>query len=79
VAGFFVAAGFCAHGIAGAGGVGRVVAGWVLDGDPGLDLRHMDVRRFGPEYDDPGLTLARVQDNYEHYYDLRPAAGQVHR
>ena len=32
----------------------------------------MDVRRFGPEYADPALTLARVQDNYEHYYDLRP-------
>jgi 4-methylaminobutanoate oxidase (formaldehyde-forming) len=72
VGGFFVAAGFCAHGIAGAGGVGRVMAAWILDGDPGLDLAHMDVRRFGPEYADPGLTLARVQDNYEHYYDLRP-------
>ena len=73
VPGFFVAAGFCAHGIAGAGGVGRVMAAWILDGDPGLDLSHMDVRRFGPEYTDPGLTLARVRDNYEHYYDLRPA------
>jgi glycine/D-amino acid oxidase-like deaminating enzyme len=73
VPGFFVAAGFCAHGIAGAGGVGRVVAAWVLDGDPGLDLAHMDVRRFGPEFADPGHTLARVRHNYEHYYDLRPA------
>jgi glycine/D-amino acid oxidase-like deaminating enzyme len=73
VGGFFVAAGFCAHGIAGAGGVGRVMAAWVLDGDPGLDLAHMDVRRFGPEYRDPGLTLARVTANYESYYDLRPA------
>ena len=73
VGGFLVAAGFCAHGIAGAGGVGRVMAAWILDGDPGLDLRHMDVRRFGPEYADPGLTLARVQRNYETYYDIRPA------
>ena len=73
VPGFVVAAGFCAHGIAGAGGVGRVTAAWILDGDPGLDLAHMDVRRFGPEFADPGHTLARVQHNYEHYYDLRPA------
>jgi 4-methylaminobutanoate oxidase (formaldehyde-forming) len=73
VGGFFVAAGFCAHGIAGAGGVGQVMAAWILDGDPGLDLHRMDVRRFGPEYADPGLTLARVQDTYEHYYDLHPA------
>ena len=47
VRGFFVAAGFCAHGIAGAGGIGQVMAAWILDGDPGLDLWHMDVRRFG--------------------------------
>jgi glycine/D-amino acid oxidase-like deaminating enzyme len=73
VGGFFVAAGFCAHGIAGAGGVGQVMAAWILDGDPGLDLARMDVRRFGPEYADPGLTLERVRDTYEHYYDLHPA------
>ena len=47
VAGFFVAAGFCAHGIAGAGGIGKVVAEWVLEGAPPMDLWHMDVRRFG--------------------------------
>ena len=71
VAGFFVAAGFCAHGIAGAGGIGDVMANWVLDGDPGLDLWHMDVRRFGRHYRSPGYTLARVRENYESYYDIR--------
>ena len=30
VRGFFVAAGFCAHGIAGAGGVGKVMADWIV-------------------------------------------------
>ena len=45
--GFFVAAGFCAHGIAGAGGIGKVMAEWIVDGEPGVDLWHMDVRRFG--------------------------------
>jgi glycine/D-amino acid oxidase-like deaminating enzyme len=74
VEGFLVAAGFCAHGIAGAGGVGRVLAAWILDGDPGLDLAHMSVRRFGPEFADPALTLRRVVATYESYYDLRPAA-----
>jgi glycine cleavage system aminomethyltransferase T/glycine/D-amino acid oxidase-like deaminating enzyme len=71
VAGFFVAAGFCAHGIAGAGGIGDVMANWVLDGDPGVDLWHMDVRRFGRQYRSPGYTLARVRENYESYYDIR--------
>lgn len=31
VGGFFVAAGLCAHGIAGAGGIGKVVAEWIVD------------------------------------------------
>ncbi len=70
VRGFFVAAGFCAHGIAGAGGIGRVMADWVLDGDPGLDLSHMDIRRFGPAYASPSYTVRRVVENYETYYDI---------
>jgi heterotetrameric sarcosine oxidase gamma subunit len=76
VGGFFVAAGFCAHGIAGAGGIGQVLAAWILDGDPGLDLWHMDVRRFGREYRSPGYTLGRVVENYESYYDIRPPGSQ---
>src|SRR3954468_17328851 len=36
VRGFFVAAGFSAHGIAGAGGVGRQLASWIVDGEPEL-------------------------------------------
>ncbi len=71
VAGFFVAAGFCAHGIAGAGGIGKVMAEWVLDGAPPMDLWHMDVRRFGGSYRSPSYTLARTVENYETYYDIR--------
>ena len=48
VGGFCVAAGFCAHGIAGAGGIGRQMASWIVDGEPELDLWKMDIRRFGP-------------------------------
>jgi 4-methylaminobutanoate oxidase (formaldehyde-forming) len=71
VGGLFVAAGFCAHGLAGAGGIGRVMAEWISDGEPSLDLWHMDVRRFGAQYRSPGYTLARVTETYETYYDIR--------
>ena len=60
VRGLFVAAGFCAHGLAGAGGIGRVMAEWIAGGEPTLDLWHMDVRRFGAQYRSPSYTLARV-------------------
>ena len=70
VAGFFVAAGFCAHGIAGAGGVGKVIAEWIAGREPPMDLWRMDVRRFGPQYRSRGYCLARTDEIYSTYYDI---------
>ena len=70
VGGFYVAAGFCAHGIAGAGGIGKAVAEWVVSGEPSMDLWHMDIKRFSDAYKSPSFTLARVKENYEAYYDI---------
>ena len=70
VAGFFVAAGFCAHGIAGAGGVGKVMAEWIVGREPPMDLWKMDVRRFGPQYASRGYCLARTDEVYSTYYDI---------
>jgi len=71
VGGFFVCAGFCAHGLAGAGGVGKVLAEWIVEGEPSLDLWHMDIRRFGAQYRSPAYTHARIKETYETYYDIR--------
>jgi 4-methylaminobutanoate oxidase (formaldehyde-forming) len=70
VHGFWLAAGFSAHGIAGAGGVGRQVASWIVDGEPELDLWKMDIRRFGAAYRSGAYTLARSIENYATYYDI---------
>jgi 4-methylaminobutanoate oxidase (formaldehyde-forming) len=71
VRGLFVAAGFCAHGLAGAGGIGWQIAEWIAEGEPSLDLWEMDVRRFGAQYRSPAHTLNRVIETYESYYDIR--------
>ncbi len=71
VNGLFVAAGFCAHGLAGAGGIGKVMAEWISGGEPSLDLWHMDVRRFGAHYRSPAYTHVRIRETYESYYDIR--------
>ena len=71
VDGLFVAAGFCAHGIAGAGGVGRLMAGWMLTGRCPDNVWHMDISRFGAAYGSPSFTLARTVENYQTYYDIR--------
>ena len=70
VRGFWVAAGFSAHGIAGAGGVGRQLASWIVEGEPELDLWKMDIRRFGPAYRSRAYTLERSIENYATYYDI---------
>jgi 4-methylaminobutanoate oxidase (formaldehyde-forming) len=70
VRGFFVAAGFCAHGIAGAGGVGKVMAEWIVEGEPSLDVWKMDIRRFGEHYRSRPYTLDRVNEVYATYYDI---------
>jgi len=70
VRGFFVAAGFSAHGIAGAGGMGRQMAQWIVAGEPELDLWTMDIRRFGSQYRSRGYTLARTTEVYATYYDI---------
>jgi len=71
VPGFWVAAGFCAHGLAGAGGMGWQVAEWIVNGEPSLDLWHMDSRRFGRQYTSRGYTLARATEVYSTYYDIK--------
>ncbi|TME41401.1 MAG: FAD-dependent oxidoreductase [Chloroflexi bacterium] len=71
VRGFWVAAGFCAHGLAGAGGMGRLVAEWIVDGTPGLDTWEMDSRRFGRHYTSRDYTLARTKEVYSTYYDVK--------
>jgi 4-methylaminobutanoate oxidase (formaldehyde-forming) len=71
VRGFWVAAGFCAHGLAGAGGMGKLLAEWIVEGTPSLDVWHMDSRRFGAAYRSRAYTLARTREIYETYYDVK--------
>ena len=71
VRGFWVAAGFCAHGLAGAGGMGKLVAEWIVEGTPSLDVWHMDSRRFGAAYRSRAYTVARTKEIYETYYDVK--------
>jgi glycine cleavage system aminomethyltransferase T/glycine/D-amino acid oxidase-like deaminating enzyme len=71
VPGFWVATGFCAHGLAGAGGMGRLVAEWIVEGVPSLDVWEMDSRRFGRHYRSLDYTLARTVEVYSTYYDVK--------
>lgn len=70
VKGFWVAAAFCAHGLAGAGGIGKVMAEWIIEGIPEWDIWRLDVRRFGAHYASQPYLVARTVETYSKYYDI---------
>ena len=65
-----MAAGFNAHGIAGAGGMGKIMAEWIVDGKPSMDVWSMDIRRFGEHYRSRRYTLERSAEALAFYYDI---------
>jgi len=71
VPGFFVAAGMSLNGISGGGGVGSLMADWIIDGRPSIPLNDMDIRRFGPHYSsDLERTIQQSRETYKFYYSL---------
>jgi 4-methylaminobutanoate oxidase (formaldehyde-forming) len=57
-------------GIASAGGAGRALAEWVVDGEPTTDLTGVDVRRFAPFNGDNRWLRARVAETLGLHYAL---------
>jgi len=70
LAGFWVAAGFNAFGIAAAGGAGRALAEWIAEGEPSVDLWPVDIRRFGRHHRDASWTRARTLEAYGRHYTM---------
>ena len=86
----FVGAGFNSVGIASAGGAGRALAEWVVEGEPTTDLTGVDVRRFARVRRDPAYLRDRVVEILGLHYalpwpnrepvtarDVRPVAGAL--
>jgi 4-methylaminobutanoate oxidase (formaldehyde-forming) len=70
VKGFWVACAFCAHGLAGAGGIGKAMAEWIVEGTPEWNCWRLDLRRFGPHYIGQQFTLNRTVESNSRYYDI---------
>jgi len=66
---FFLCCGFTS-GIAASGGAGYVMANWIADGDPGLDLWPFDVRRFGAPHSVKTFMYERAVESYGRYYHI---------
>ncbi len=66
---FYLCCGFTS-GIAASGGAGWVMANWIVDGDPGMDLWPFDVRRFGAPHSVKAFMHARAVESYARYYHI---------
>ncbi|HET9672408.1 MAG TPA: FAD-dependent oxidoreductase, partial [Actinomycetota bacterium] len=69
--GLWFAAGLSLNGFGAAGGLGRALAGWIVEGDPGLDLTAYRPWRFGRVHEDAGWVAELARETYRYYYRLR--------
>lgn len=60
IAGYFVAAGMNSVGIITGGGLGRLLAEWILSGRPDMDVTGMDVQRAQPAQANPRYRAERT-------------------
>ncbi|MEQ9607130.1 MAG: FAD-dependent oxidoreductase, partial [Kiloniellaceae bacterium] len=66
----FVATGFL-YGIAAGGGAGAIMAEWILEGRPSLDLWPLDIRRFSFLSGTRAFMYPRAVEHYAHHYKMR--------
>ena len=68
--GYYVGAGFNAFGIAAGGGAGKVLAEWIVGGEPPFDVWPVDIRRFGAPHTDIDWVRARTLELYGKHYSI---------
>jgi len=66
----FVGVGFNAFGIAAGGGAGRMLAEWIIEGEPSLDIWPLDIRRFGPYHKSRKYNVERTAELYGKHYTI---------
>ena len=68
--GFYVGTGFNAFGIASAGGAGKVLAEWIMEGEPPFDLWPADIRRFARHNADDRQNRERSLEGQARHYQM---------
>jgi len=60
-----------------AGGVGKVIAEWIVNGEPSSDLRECDIRRFHAHAYDRSYVTTRAAQQYREVYDIIHPRQQI--
>src|SRR4030042_3566909 len=69
--GMWIAAGMSLNGYGGAGGIGKLMAEWIVEGEPPLDIYAYRATRFGNYYANPEYAAERPSEGVKYYYRLR--------
>jgi len=71
VRGMWMAAGMSLNGYGGAGGIGKLMAEWIIGGEPTMDVYSYKATRFGNYFSDPIYAAERTRESVKYYYRLR--------
>jgi len=69
--GMWIAAGMSLNGYGGAGGIGKLMAEWITEGEPSQDVYAYRATRFGNYYANPEYAAERTREGVKYYYRLR--------
>lgn len=67
---YYLGCGFNAFGIAAGGGAGKVLAEWIVGGEPPYDLSPVDILRFGRNHQDVNWVRSRTLEAYAKHYTI---------
>ena len=71
VRGFWMLAGMSLNGYGGAGGMGKLLAEWIIEGEAPMDVYGYRATRFGNYYADHVYAAERTKESVKYYYRLR--------
>lgn len=69
--GFWMLAGMSLNGYGGAGGMGKLLAEWIIDGEAPVDVYGYRATRFGNYYSDFNYAAERTVEAVKYYYRLK--------
>lgn len=71
VKGFWMMAGMSLNGYGGAGGMGKLMAEWIIAGEAPMDVYGYRATRFGNYYSDFNYAAERTAESVKYYYRLK--------
>ncbi|MBI1795342.1 MAG: FAD-dependent oxidoreductase [Chloroflexi bacterium] len=69
--GLWMAAGMSLNGYGGAGGMGKLMAEWIVGGEAPQDVNAYRATRFGNYYSNPEYAAERTREGVKYYYALK--------